>query len=74
MNQLIQTNWIPYVEEEGIHATVHFAQNLSRVKPLLKEWAKLQKEIEDQTLIQIEAELTDFHSLEGGGIHTQDDK
>ena len=26
---LIQTNWIPYVDEEGIHVAVHFSQNIS---------------------------------------------
>ena len=62
------------MDEEGSHVAVHFAQNLSRIKPLLKEWSELQKEVEDQYPIQIEVEIAKFQNSKGGVLHTQDDK
>ena len=49
--------WISYVADEGTHAATHFAQNLSYIKNLLKEWARNKKILDDQEITQIEADL-----------------
>ena len=47
---LIHSNWIPYVEDVETHAATYFAQNISRIKLLLKEWDKNKKSLDDQSL------------------------
>ena len=72
--QIIQDNWIPFQVEEGSRETVHFYQNLARLKKNLKEWALNKKTQDDQALLQIETELEELQSAEGGGFLNQGDK
>ena len=58
--QIIQTHWTPYIVEEGTRATIHFSQILSRIKNLLKDWARNKKIMDDQAITQIEAELKEI--------------
>ena len=53
--RLIHSNWIPYPVDEDTHAATHFAQNLSQIKSLLKEWARNKRILDDQDITQIEA-------------------
>ena len=48
--RLIHSNWIPYPVDEDTHAATHFAQNLSQIKILLKEWARNKKILDDQEI------------------------
>ena len=42
------------VADEETHAATHVAQNMSRIKLLLKEWDRNKRILEDQTIIEIE--------------------
>ena len=72
--QIIHSNWLPYQAGNGTRATVHFTQNLLRIKKLLKEWAANKKNQDDQAIIQIEEDLKELQNKEGGGFLTQEDR
>ena len=71
--QLIHSNWIPYQVDNGTRASIHFTQNLIRIKKLLKEWETNKKFQYYQHIIQIEQDLKELQNKEGGGFLTQDD-
>ena len=64
--QIVQENWIPFQAEEGSRIFVHFSQNLSSIKKLLKDWAQNKKIKDDQSLSQIKTELEELQNVEGG--------
>ena len=72
--QLINSNWTPYQAENGTRAAIHFTQNLTRIKKLLKDWATNKKFQDDQHNIQIEHDLKELQNKEGGGFLTQNDR
>ena len=72
--QLIHSNWIPYQEDHGTRAAIHFTQNLLRIKKLLKEWAANKKLQDEQHIIQIEQDLKELQNKEGGGFLSHDDR
>ena len=71
---LIQTNWIPFTTGDVNHVASHFSQNLSRIKSLLKDWAKQKKEAEDQPLKHVELDYVEIHNSEDGGFISQQNK
>ena len=64
--QLIHSNWIPYQEDNGTRAAIHFTQNLLRIKKLLKEWETNKKLQDEQHIIQIEKDLKELQKKEVG--------
>ena len=70
VTQIIQKNWLPYQADNGTRATIHFTQNLIRIKKLLKDWAIKKKTQDEQAITQIEAELKELQNKDGGGFLT----
>ena len=62
---LIQSNWIPYIVDEGSQVVAHLAQNMAHVKTTLKSWANTKKYLDDQAIIQIEAGIAEIQNVEG---------
>ena len=62
------------MDDKENHVTTHFAQNLSSIKILLKDWEKYKKDKDDQAIIHIEAGLPEIHNSEGGDFISHTDK
>ena len=55
-------------------ATIHFANNIKRLKVFIKEWAAVKRSREDGELKNVEEELLVIYEGEGGGLSTQESK
>ena len=55
-------------------AAFQFAENFSRLKRLIKNWAVEKRRRDDNELRQIELEIVDMMDMEGGGLLNEESK
>jgi len=71
---LLLNQWTPF--DRGLDGTAafQFADNIKKLKRLIKDWSKAKNRREDAELKQVEVELQRMYDSDGGGLISQDSK
>ena len=72
--ELVSSNWVPSQENINGTAAFHFADNIRRLKGLIKDWAADKRRREDLELKAIEHDLMIIYEGEGGGLISEASK
>jgi hypothetical protein len=64
---LVKENWIPFQQDRPQSTAFQFAENLKKIKEVVKPWASQKRKNEDKELKEIELELQNSLKKKGGG-------
>ena len=65
---LVLARWIPFRADSTLSVAFQFAENLKRIKDVVKVWAAAKRLREDLDLKQVEADLRLIYEGFGGGL------
>ena len=71
---LFLSHWNPIVGENDRSAALQFADNIKRLKVVIKGWAAEKRRRDDAELKQVEVDLLEIYEGEGGGFTSQESK
>jgi len=71
---LLIENWSLFNRESVRSAAFQFADNIKKLKRLIKDWSIAKKRREELELKQLEEELLRLYESDGGGLISQDSK
>ena len=71
---LVLSHWNPTVGENVRSTALQFADNIKRLKVLIKDWAAKKRRRDDTELKQVEDDLLEIYEGAGGGFSSQESK
>jgi len=71
---LMVDNWTPFDRRLDGTAAFQFADNIKKLKRLIKDWSIAKNRREDAELKQVEEDLLRMYESDGGGLLSQDTK